>query len=167
MKNNPEQTRNSPIGCNCAADPFADLPPALRPAAKPVTGKLRLVTCPGCGLTYWSNRPTDLCVDCSKKQFKTKPSADRKTTMLTIKVLGPGCRNCETLAKKTADALETVAQQNPAAAEAKIEKVTDHNKFVDYGLMFTPGLVINEKLVSSGRVPTNNEIKDWILAALN
>lgn len=87
--------------------------------------------------------------------------------MLTIKVLGPGCRNCETLAKKTADALEAVAQQNPAAAEAKIEKVTDHNKFVDYGLMFTPGLVINEKLVSSGRVPTNNEIKDWILAALN
>lgn len=87
--------------------------------------------------------------------------------MLTIKVLGPGCRNCETLAQKTVDALEAVARQNPAAAEAKIEKVTDHNKFVDYGLMFTPGLVINEKLVSSGRVPTNNEIKDWILAALN
>ncbi|MCG3208815.1 MAG: hypothetical protein FOGNACKC_02427 [Anaerolineae bacterium] len=87
--------------------------------------------------------------------------------MLSIKVLGPGCRNCETLARKTADALEALAAENPATAGATIEKVTDHNRFVDYGLMFTPGLVINEKLVSSGRVPTNNEIKEWILAALN
>lgn len=73
MKTNLEQTRDSPSGCNCAVDPFADLPPTLRPAAKLAGGKLRLVTCPGCGLTYWTNRATDLCVDCSKKHFKTKP----------------------------------------------------------------------------------------------
>ncbi len=87
--------------------------------------------------------------------------------MLNIKVLGPGCRNCEILARKTADALEAVAAENPAADGATIEKVTDHNKFIDYGLMFTPGLVINEKLVSSGRVPAVSEIKSWIVESLN
>lgn len=86
--------------------------------------------------------------------------------MLTIKVLGPGCRNCELLARKTADALEAVAAENPAVEEATIEKVTDHNKFVDYGLMFTPGLVINDKLVSSGQVPTVSQIKGWITESL-
>jgi small redox-active disulfide protein 2 len=83
--------------------------------------------------------------------------------MLTIKVLGPGCRNCETLARKTTDALEAIAVENPAVDGTTIEKVTDHNKYTDYGLMFTPGLVINEKLVSSGRIPTVTEIKDWLL----
>jgi small redox-active disulfide protein 2 len=87
--------------------------------------------------------------------------------MLNIKVLGPGCRNCDTLAKKTADALEAVVAKNPAADGATIEKVTDHNRFIDYGLMLTPGLVINEKLVSSGRVPTMSEIKGWIAESLN
>lgn len=87
--------------------------------------------------------------------------------MLTIKVLGPGCRNCETLARKTTDALEAVVVENPAVDGTTIEKVTDHNKYADYGLMFTPGLVINEKLVSSGRIPAMSEIKNWITEALN
>lgn len=86
--------------------------------------------------------------------------------MLTLKVLGPGCRNCEILARKTADALESVAQQYPELAGVTIEKVTDHNEFVDYGLMFTPGLVINEKLVSSGQVPAVSQIKAWLTEAL-
>ena len=86
--------------------------------------------------------------------------------MLTIKVLGPGCRNCETLAKKTSTALQAVAADNPGAAGATIEKVTDHNKFVDYGLMFTPGLVVNDRLVSSGRIPAESEIRAWITEAL-
>jgi small redox-active disulfide protein 2 len=86
--------------------------------------------------------------------------------MLNIKVLGPGCRNCDTLAKKTTDALAAVAADHPDAGSATIEKVTDHNRFIDYGLMLTPGLVINEKLVSSGRVPTMNEIKGWITESL-
>jgi hypothetical protein len=86
--------------------------------------------------------------------------------MLTIKVLGPGCRNCESLARKTAEALEAVAQQHPEVANVTIEKVTDHNQFADYGLMFTPGLVINEKLVSSGQVPATSQIKNWLTEAL-
>jgi hypothetical protein len=86
--------------------------------------------------------------------------------MLTLKVLGPGCRNCEILARKTADALAAVAAENPAAHDATIEKLTDHRDFLKYGLMFTPGLVINEKLVSSGRVPAVSQIKAWLTEAL-
>jgi len=153
-------------GCNCTADPFADVPPELRPAPKRAMGQLRQATCPGCRLVYWTNRSTDLCADCAKKQPDTKFLSQRSSSMLTIKVLGPGCRNCETLARKTADALEAVAAEYPAADGATIEKVTDHNKYIDYGLMFTSGLVINEKLVSSGRVPTMSELKNWLVEAL-
>ncbi len=56
-----------PSVCSCAGDPFADLPPELRPRPKPRMGNLRQVTCPGCGLQYWTNRSTDLCPDCEKK----------------------------------------------------------------------------------------------------
>lgn len=87
--------------------------------------------------------------------------------MLTIKVLGPGCRNCEMLAQRTVAALEVVTQQYPAAAGVAIEKVTNHEEFLQYGLMFTPGLVINEKLVSSGRIPAVSQIKGWLSEALS
>jgi len=86
--------------------------------------------------------------------------------MLTIKVLGPGCRNCEALAHKTADALAALGQQHPEIAGVTIEKVTDHQEFLKYGLMLTPGLVINEKLVSSGRIPAVSQIKGWLTEAL-
>jgi len=56
--------------CTCVQDPFAGLPPELRPKPKPLGGGLRQVTCPGCGLQYWTNRPTDLCVACEKKGVK-------------------------------------------------------------------------------------------------
>ena len=53
--------------CTCVKDPLSDLPPDLRPRAKNTMGDLRKVTCPGCGLVYWTNRKTDLCVDCENK----------------------------------------------------------------------------------------------------
>ncbi|MCJ7584602.1 MAG: hypothetical protein MUO30_07515 [Anaerolineales bacterium] len=53
--------------CTCVKDPFLDLPPELRPSAKSTLSALRKVTCPGCGLVYWTNRKTDLCIDCEKK----------------------------------------------------------------------------------------------------
>lgn len=87
--------------------------------------------------------------------------------MLDIKVLGPGCRNCEMLARKTAEALEAVAAENPAVGEATIQKITDHTKYADYGLMFTPGLVINGKLVSSGQIPSVSQIKTWLAKSLS
>lgn len=79
--------------------------------------------------------------------------------MLTIKVLGPGCANCRKL--------EEVARQAAASLDLKPEiiKVTDMKEIIAYDVLQTPGLVINEKLVSSGRIPTPATIAEWIKAA--
>jgi hypothetical protein len=53
--------------CTCIKDPFASLPPELRPTRQRKKSLLRKVTCPECGLVYRTNRATDLCVDCEKK----------------------------------------------------------------------------------------------------
>lgn len=76
--------------------------------------------------------------------------------MLTVKILGPGCANCK---KLEALAHEAAAQAN---VEANFIKVTDMKQFLAYDLFSTPGLVIDEKLVSSGRIPTVAEIKGWM-----
>jgi len=52
--------------CDCLKDPFADLPPEVRPQT-PKKSLLRKVTCPGCGREYWTNRDTDICFDCEKR----------------------------------------------------------------------------------------------------
>lgn len=79
--------------------------------------------------------------------------------MLSIKVLGPGCANCRKL--------EEVAREAVAATgvEAEIIKVTDMQQIIGYDVLKTPGLVINEKLVSSGRIPTPASVAEWIRAA--
>jgi len=56
--------------CTCVQDPFASLPPELRPRPVKSDFGLRKVTCPNCGFVYWTNRKTDLCVDCEKKGVK-------------------------------------------------------------------------------------------------
>lgn len=66
---------DTPAACSCVRDPFAALPPELRPKPKPTMGGLRKVTCPGCGLSYWTNRATDLCADCEKKGVR-QPRTD-------------------------------------------------------------------------------------------
>jgi len=86
--------------------------------------------------------------------------------MLTIKVLGPGCRNCQVLAQNAVEALEVVAEKQLEEFEATILKVTEQEDIMKYPIMFTPGLVINEKLVSAGRIPTVAEIKGWLAQAL-
>ena len=80
--------------------------------------------------------------------------------MLVIKVLGPGCANCVKV--------EKVAQQAVArlGIEATIEKVTDYEQIMQYPIMSTPGLVINEKLVSAGRIPPEVEVINHIQKAL-
>jgi small redox-active disulfide protein 2 len=80
--------------------------------------------------------------------------------MLSIKVLGSGCENChkvETLAK------QAVAQ---LAIEAQVELVTDVKEIMRYGVMQTPGIVINDKVVSAGRVPALSQITTMITNAL-
>lgn len=71
---------------------------------------------------------------------------------MIIKVLGSGCKKCVALAENA----KTAAQA--AAIEAEIEKVTDIVAIASYGIMSTPGLVIDEKVVSSGRVLSASEI---------
>ena len=80
--------------------------------------------------------------------------------MLASKVLGPGCENCKKLAYLTERAVTHLA------AEAKIEKVTDYAEIMKYRVLSTPGLVINEKLMVSGRVPSEAEITTFITTAL-
>lgn len=77
---------------------------------------------------------------------------------MTIKVLGPGCMNCRTLEQRTREAL---AGMNSTAA---VVKVTDLDGISSYGVMRTPGLVIDEKLVWQGGVPTVEKIKELISA---
>jgi hypothetical protein len=85
--------------------------------------------------------------------------------MLSIKVLGPGCKNCERLEGHSLEAAELFGQHHPDV-ELTVEKVTDPARFLDYGLLKTPGLVINENLVSSGRIPTPDQIVSWLEAAI-
>jgi small redox-active disulfide protein 2 len=83
-----------------------------------------------------------------------------EVTVLNIKVLGPGCENCKNLASLTAQAVNTLS------IEAKIEKVTDRAEIMKYKILATPGLVINEKVVSAGRIPSETEITTFITTAL-
>jgi small redox-active disulfide protein 2 len=80
--------------------------------------------------------------------------------MLTIKVLGSGCANCKRLEQI---ARKVVSDMN---IEAEVVKVTDYNDIMTYNVLSTPGLVINEKVVSSGRIPTPAEVTTWLANAL-
>jgi len=75
---------------------------------------------------------------------------------MEIKVLGPGCRNCE---KLEADAKQAVKE---AGADATVTKVTDMTDIIRFGVLSTPGLVINGKVRSYGRIPSVKEIRAWI-----
>ncbi len=77
---------------------------------------------------------------------------------MEIKVLGTGCANCKTLEKYVYNAL---AEMN---LNADVEKVEDIQKIMSYGIMRTPGLVINGKVAISGRVPSVKEIKEILEA---
>ena len=57
-------------------DPFADLPPELWPKPVQKMNGLRKVTCPGCGLVYWTNRKGDLCIECEKKGIRIDETKD-------------------------------------------------------------------------------------------
>ena len=73
---------------------------------------------------------------------------------MDIKVLGTGCPKCKTLEKATRDAVSELG------IEASITKEEDIMKIMGYGVMRTPGLVVNEKVVASGRLLSVSEIKD-------
>jgi small redox-active disulfide protein 2 len=81
--------------------------------------------------------------------------------MLTVKVLGPGCANCRRL--------EQIARKVIAdlALEALVEKVTEFPEIMKYPILSTPGLVVNEKVVCSGRIPDEAEVTTWLTTALS
>jgi small redox-active disulfide protein 2 len=81
--------------------------------------------------------------------------------MLSIKVLGSGCPNCQRVEQHALQAVEQLQRTQPDL-DVTIEKVRDPQLLAAYGLLATPGLVINEKLVSAGRIPTVDDILAWI-----
>ncbi len=76
--------------------------------------------------------------------------------MIIIKVLGSGCANCQRLEATARKVVENLG------IEAEFEKVTDYAEIMKYPILATPGLVINEKLVSAGRIPSEDEIETWL-----
>jgi small redox-active disulfide protein 2 len=78
-----------------------------------------------------------------------------------IKILGTGCARCQQLEKTTKEAVKELG------IDAEVEKVQDMKKIMEYPILTTPGLVINEKLVSSGKVPTKAEVTIFITTALS
>jgi small redox-active disulfide protein 2 len=80
--------------------------------------------------------------------------------MLHIKILGTGCPNCNKLVEETKKAVVNLS------IEADIEKITDYQKILEFDILSTPGLVINNKVVSSGKVPSQSEIISFLASAL-
>lgn len=76
--------------------------------------------------------------------------------MKNIKVLGSGCKNCETTAKL----ISTAAEQ--AGVEIELEKVTDMAQIMSYGVMSTPGVVVDGKVVHAGGLPGPDQVRSWL-----
>ncbi len=79
--------------------------------------------------------------------------------MLSIKILGTGCPNCQRLERTAKEVVEELG------LEATFLKVTRMDEIMKYPILATPGLVVNEKVVCSGRVPTKAEVTTWLTTA--
>jgi small redox-active disulfide protein 2 len=76
--------------------------------------------------------------------------------MKSIKVLGSGCKNCETTAKLIAIAAEQ------AGVEIELEKVTDMAQIMGFGVMSTPGVVVDGEVVHAGGLPGPDQVRQWV-----
>jgi len=79
---------------------------------------------------------------------------------MKVKVLGPGCAKCHQLEQTIKEVVKELG------IDAEIEDVKDIKKIMEYPILTTPGLVINEKLVVSGRVPSKAEVTTFITTAM-
>ena len=77
--------------------------------------------------------------------------------MLTIRIVGSGCQNCENLFQLCMN----VAADNEL--EADIQKITNREKFTELGIWMTPGLIVNDKVLSQGKIPTKSTLEHWLL----
>jgi len=80
----------------------------------------------------------------------------KRREKMNIKILGTGCPNCIRLEKNVIKALKMLE------IEASIEKVTEISDILSYGVMSTPALVVNEKVLFYGRVPSSEIIKEYL-----
>jgi len=90
------------------------------------------------------------------KKFLGKPYEEDAPEGLDVKILGPGCAQCNRLEREV---MQVVAEMNLAAG---IEHVTDIKEIGRYGVMGTPALIINGKVMSVGKVPTEAKLKEWL-----
>ncbi len=79
---------------------------------------------------------------------------------MKIKILGPGCARCQQLEKTASEVVKELG------LDATVEEVKDIKKIMEYAILTTPGLVIDENLVCSGRVPNKAEVTSFITSAL-
>ena len=80
---------------------------------------------------------------------------------MNIKVLGPGCAKCQMLEKTVKEVVDALK------LDIKVEEVKDMKKIMQYPILMTPGLVINEKVVMSGKVPSKAEVEQLIVNAMD
>jgi small redox-active disulfide protein 2 len=80
---------------------------------------------------------------------------------MKIKILGTGCTKCHQLEQTAKQVVKELA------IDATIEEVKDMKKIMEYPILITPGLVVNEELVCSGRIPTKSEVTQFIINALD
>ena len=75
---------------------------------------------------------------------------------MIVKILGTGCKKCKTLEEK----VQEIIQLNNI--DAAVEKVSDIQEMIEYGIMMTPGLVVNEQVKSSGVIPKDDKLLNWL-----
>ncbi len=80
---------------------------------------------------------------------------------MNIKILGPGCARCHQLEKTASEVVKELG------IDATVEEVKDMGKIIAYNVLMTPGLVIDEQVVSSGKVPSKAEVTQLIINALD
>ena len=89
-----------------------------------------------------------------------EPIEDKGVKNMNIKVLGPGCARCQNLEKTVREVVAALK------LDIQVEDIKDMKQIMQYGILSTPGLVINEKVVMSGKVPTKAEIERLIMNAI-
>ncbi len=85
--------------------------------------------------------------------------------MLNIKILGPGCFNCFAVEEIVVLSLEQLSERYPDL-EITLQHVQDPSEIRQYPILATPGLVINEKVICAGRIPSIDEMFEWVTASI-